>query len=242
MDKQHLETLDLPDLKAELIKYGLSPQRTKAQSIRVLMAHFQDNVPQNPHNLENIEEPLPSGVSPSIISEDSHTPCIRTPAINGAPSVSLDPNLRLMLDFMQSQMNRQQEMFNQMMSFNIQSTRNPDRIQTGHDSPSRSSTLASPAIGQAIKTLTSQIPFFGGTEIAERWIQKVERLSHIYQATEDVMSLAATSKLNKLAREWFDLDTDDINDSWATFKATLSSRFRSRVSALEIMDKVEARK
>jgi len=31
MDKQHLETLDLPDLKAELAKYGLQPQRTKAQ-------------------------------------------------------------------------------------------------------------------------------------------------------------------------------------------------------------------
>jgi len=121
--------------------------------------------------------------------------------------------------------------------------RNPDRIQTGHDSPSRSSTLASPAIGQAIKTLTSQISFFGGTEgeKAERWIQKVERLSRIYQATDDVVLLAA-SKLNKLAREWFDLDTDDINDSWATFKAALSSRFRSRISALEIMDKVEARK
>jgi len=56
------------------------------------------------------------------------------------------------------------------------------------------------------------------------------------------MLLAATSKLNKLAREWFDLDTNDINDSWATFKAALSSRFRSRISALEIMDKVEARK
>jgi len=56
MDKQHLETLDLADLKAELVKYGLQPQRTKAQSIRILMAHFQDNVPQNPLNLENQEE------------------------------------------------------------------------------------------------------------------------------------------------------------------------------------------
>jgi len=144
---------------------------------------------------------------------------------------------------MQSQMNRQQEMFNQMMSLNIQSTRNPDRIQTGQDSPSRNSTLASPAIGQAIKTLTSQIPFFGGTEgkIGERWIQKVEWLARIYQATDDVL-LAATIKLSKLAREWFDLDTDDINDLWVIFKAALSSRFRSRISALEIMDKVEARK
>jgi len=206
------------------------------------MVHFQ--VPQNPLNLENLEEPLPSGISPSINSEDSHTPCIQPPSIDGAPLVSLDPNLRLMLDFMQSQMNCQQEMFNQMTSLNIQSMRNPDRIQTGHDSPSRSSTLASPAIGQVIKTLTSLIPFFGGTEgeIAERWIQKMERLSRIYQATDDVVLLAATSKLNKLTREWFDLDTDDINDSRATFKAALSSRFRSRISALEIMDKVEARK
>jgi len=119
MDKQHLETLDLPDLKAELAKYGLQSQRTKAQSIRVLMAHFQDNAPQNPLNLENLEEPLPSGISPSINSEDSHTSCIQPPSTDGAPPVLLDPNLRLMLDFMQSQMNRHREMFNQMMSLNI---------------------------------------------------------------------------------------------------------------------------
>jgi len=76
MNKQHLKTLDLSDLKAESVKYGLQSQKTKAQSIRVLMAYFQDNVPQNPLNLENLDEPLPSGVSPSISSEDSHTPCI----------------------------------------------------------------------------------------------------------------------------------------------------------------------
>jgi len=76
MNKQHLETLDLSDLKAELVKYGLQPQKTKAQSIRVLMAHLQDNAPLNLLNLENQDEPLPSGVSPSISSEDSNISCI----------------------------------------------------------------------------------------------------------------------------------------------------------------------
>jgi hypothetical protein len=53
--------------------------------------------------------------------------------------------------------------------------------------------------------------------------------------------LAAT-KLTKLAKDWFDMDTGDINDSWATFKNALLSRFRSHVSTLDIIHKAEARK
>jgi len=36
--------------------------------------------------------------------------------------------------------------------------------------------------------------------------------------SEDVMLLAAFSKLTKLAWDWFDLDTGTIDDSWSTFK------------------------
>jgi len=88
--------------------------------------------------------------------------------------------------------------------------------------------------------LALQILCCGGTkdESAELWIHKVERLARIYEASDEVTLLAATTKLVKLAKDWFDIKTGDIN-LWTTFKQALLSRFKSYVSALDRMHKAE---
>ncbi|XP_067214809.1 uncharacterized protein [Linepithema humile] len=109
---------------------------------------------------------------------------------------------------------------------------------------SRNSVLSSVPAAQAISLLASQIPSFGGTqdENIELWLRKVERVSRIHCVSEDITLLAATSKLTKLAREWFDLDTGTINDTWTSFKQAVIRRFHRQIPFCVIVQKVEARR
>ena len=67
----------------------------------------------------------------------------------------------------------------------------------------------------AVNLLTSQLPSFSGLEDenVDIWIEKVERVSHIYAVSDQVTLLAACSKLNKTAKDWLDLNSDTVNDS-----------------------------
>lgn len=96
---------------------------------------------------------------------------------------------------------------------------------------------------QAIKILTSQLPEFGGTddEDVELWLQKVINVADIHKVSQDVTLLAATSKLVKTARRWFDLCTGTVNHSWPGFKDTITRRVKRRVIFHVAIQKVEAR-
>ncbi|XP_036144777.1 uncharacterized protein LOC118646301 [Monomorium pharaonis] len=56
------------------------------------------------------------------------------------------------------------------------------------------------------------------------------------------MLSAATTKLSKSARKWFDLSTGSITRSWTTFKEAITNRFKRRVNFSAVMRKVDARK
>lgn len=102
--------------------------------------------------------------------------------------------------------------------------------------------LSSISTVQAVKLLASQLPAFGGTEDedVEIWIQKVESVSEIHAVADEVSLLAATSKLIKSARRWFDLSTGSINRSWPCFKEAITERFKRRILFHVVMQKVEA--
>ncbi|KMQ84908.1 hypothetical protein RF55_16907 [Lasius niger] len=73
--------------------------------------------------------------------------------------------------------------------------------------------------GNAVKFLSSQIPYFNV-----------------------VMLSAATSKLSKTARKWFDLSYGPINESWFSLKEEIIDCFRRKVLFNEVIQKVNARK
>lgn len=77
--------------------------------------------------------------------------------------------------------------------------------------------MATASTAQAVKLLANQISTFSGSEDddIEVWIRKVERIASIYGVHDGVrcILLAASSKLTKNAREWFDLDDWQINNS-----------------------------
>ncbi|KYQ51848.1 hypothetical protein ALC60_09049 [Trachymyrmex zeteki] len=63
--------------------------------------------------------------------------------------------------------------------------------------------LASVPVAQAVNLLASQLPFFSGLEDENVviWIEKVERVSRIHTVSDQVTLLAASSKLNKTAKD-----------------------------------------
>lgn len=99
-------------------------------------------------------------------------------------------------------------------------------------------------IGHAVKFLSSSISSFGGTEEENVavWLEKIEVIARNYNLSPTVRLSAATSKLNKMARRWFNLSTGDICESWTSFKTAITRRFKRRIVFQAVMQKIENRK
>jgi len=61
--------------------------------------------------------------------------------------------------------------------------------------------------GNAVAWLASQIPEFGGAEEdnIQLWTQRVDRVARVHSATDAVTLLAASSKLIKSAKRWYEI-------------------------------------
>lgn len=75
----------------------------------------------------------------------------------------------------------------------------------------------------AVMLMGTQIPEFGAgdEENAQTWVQRVERAARIHGATDDVILLAASSKLTKAARRWYDVQSGRALESWIGLKEEL---------------------
>ncbi|XP_024881129.1 uncharacterized protein LOC112460599, partial [Temnothorax curvispinosus] len=104
--------------------------------------------------------------------------------------------------------------------------------------------ISSVATAHAVKLLTTQIPEFAGTEEEkiETWIQTGERIAQIHAVSDDVLLLAASSKLIKNAKRWFDLNVTTLIESWQIFKEAIIRRFKRKILFHVAMQKVEARR
>jgi len=100
------------------------------------------------------------------------------------------------------------------------------------------------AIGQSVKFLSMTIATFGGTEEenVSLWLEKIEAVATNHNLSAMVKLSAATSKLTKIARRWYDLSSGDINSSWDSFKSAITRRFKRRMLLSLVMQKVENRK
>lgn len=95
---------------------------------------------------------------------------------------------------------------------------------------------------QAITLLASQLSTFGGLEEEdiELWLNKVERLSIVHGVAESIRLFAATNKLTKHARDWFEMCDESVIGSWSTFKIAIIKRFRRHASFASSIQKIEA--
>jgi len=96
----------------------------------------------------------------------------------------------------------------------------------------------------AVNVLSPQIPEFGGTDVenVKLWIQRIDQVSKIHKVPDDIIFLAATSKLVKLARCWFDFGSGPMIESWTGFKEVIMKRFNRRGLFLVILSKMKDRK
>jgi len=116
------------------------------------------------------------------------------------------------------------------------------------NTPSRASPAMENAAGSisggATKWLATQIPEYGGSddENINAWIRRVDRVAQIHRASDGTVLLAASSRLVKFARQWYELQDGPVIESWLNLKAELAKMFERRVPFYKAMQKIEARK
>jgi len=120
----------------------------------------------------------------------------------------------------------------------------PQERETERDHTTRSPAISTSSPAQAVTLLAPQIPEFGGTddENIQIWTQRVDRVAQVHRAPDDVVLLAASGKLVKLAKQWYEMQNGAVLESWAALKRALTQMFDRRVSFTASMQKIEARK
>ncbi|XP_024874466.1 myb-like protein P [Temnothorax curvispinosus] len=126
---------------------------------------------------------------------------------------------------------------------NVSNEDNVVRVDSGVSVTHRQP-ISSMATAHAVKMLSGQIPEFAGTDEdnVEIWIQTGERIAQIHAVTEDVLLLAASGRLIKNAKRWFDLNVTTLIESWQIFKEAIIRRFKREILFHVAMQKVEARR
>jgi len=70
----------------------------------------------------------------------------------------------------------------------------------------------------------------------------VDKVALIHGASDAMTLLAASSKLVKNARQWYDLQEGPSNESWTCLKRELIKMFDKKIPFFKTMQKVESRK
>jgi len=83
-----------------------------------------------------------------------------------------------------------------------------DSLET-QSTPQRIRTFNPGNPGNSIKWLATQIPEFGGgeDENVTAWIRRVEKVAEIHGASDGVTLLAASSRLVRATRCWYEIQT-----------------------------------
>lgn len=249
MEREKLEKLTVVQLKARARKERISSLGDKETLIANLLA-------------------LPGG-SGSLQDEESQTEDVEEDIAGTAHQIQaglgiqetapmathMEPNaMAQILTAFTRQMQQQAEAINRLVESLNQPTRTTAvPVEEGMPSPrsqsdssrgTRTSAIGSATPAQAVTLLAPQIPEYKGTEEenVRRWIQRVEKVAQVHRAPDDVTLLAASSRLGKTARRWFDLGSGSMIESWMGFKEAIIKRFDRKILFHVALQKAEARK
>lgn len=79
-------------------------------------------------------------------------------------------------------------------------------------------------------------------ENVQLWVQRVNQIAKVHQVRDNVVLLAASSKLAGEARRWYDYQIGSVLESWEVFSEQLIKMFDQRVPFYVTMQQIEARK
>jgi len=89
--------------------------------------------------------------------------------------------------------------------------------------------------GIKVSWLATQIPEFGGTtdESVCQWVRRVDKVAQVHGASDGVILLAASSRLTKNAKKWYDIQTGAVIESWSNLKSDLVKIFERKLLSSE---------
>jgi len=98
--------------------------------------------------------------------------------------------------------------------------------------------------GVKVSWLATQIPEFGGgaDESANQWVRRVNKVAQVHGAADGVVLLAASSKLIKSAKKWYDIQTGTVIESRFNLKNELVKLFERKLPFYRAMQRAEVRK
>ncbi|XP_011859423.1 PREDICTED: uncharacterized protein LOC105556919 [Vollenhovia emeryi] len=261
--REKLDEKSLKDLQKEAVEYGLTPCSTREGCIDQISTHLLNHGPlvelmtggaageddSNPPGFSAPPAYTDSGITASARISDRQT---QAPTPDAAFSQIRQFMAQEMLKFQESQAAQQQEMLNKMLSaFNLDAM-NDRRPASPTVQPVVHNSRVSPQPTESFSTsstnaarfLAAQIPQFGRSEEenVELRVEKIESIAEAHILPPVARLSAATIKLTKAARRWFDLSPGSINKSWDDFKTAIIRRFKRRILFSAVMKKSDDRK
>jgi len=269
MKREEVDKLTLDQLHAELAKHNMPVNSDRAVCIDTLMSFYERQKERMKHTSEGIAS---SAILDDVISKPEVEREFSKPTDSGEDTLNLlTKKMDQLVNLIASSpafnpvvperassavpnlaYNAASAPVGQFTPFsggaftpalNLQDMNMPSTVSPPNTTQS-SFVLSAALPAQAITLLASQIPTFSGKEEEdiEMWIKKVEYVAYAHGVHDTVKLFAAISKLNKHARDWFDLDTTITPGSWDSFKIGIIRRFRRIIPFNIALRKAEERR
>lgn len=255
IDRASLDRATLDQLKKEARSYGLPVTGNRAEIIDLIMSHLErhgptDMVKEEASQRTRAEPPRAAGAMCS--SEPLTAEVFRATMLQMQQQLMLQQQ-QFMTQIIQ-QLTRRDEVLSEISGG---ATAGINRVEKAGPTERASVQQRSPLVTEngvrsvdgftsvsATKWLATQIPEFGGSdsENVQVWIRRVDRVAQIHGATDDVILVAASSKLTKFAKQWYELQDGSVIESWGDLKRELVKIFERRVPFYKAMQKIEARR
>jgi len=230
------------ELKREAKRFQLPMGKTKEELIRTILSHFDRSSPANDKPLATRSKTA-TGLKKDSTPPDRDPSKVVHPSTSGkqssAPTLeSLAETLKLCMEQQRLMMQQIQFLAEQRRS-NEEETSSEDRMEVIETC--RVSYNSSPHL---VQHLQAQITEFGGTEDEDvhQWLARVERVARVHNAADNIILLAASAKLIKSAKTWYDIQTGAVLDSWVIFKREIVKFFDREFSFTRIIEKAKARR
>ncbi|KMQ85320.1 hypothetical protein RF55_16201 [Lasius niger] len=97
--------------------------------------------------------------------------------------------------------------------------------------------------GNVVEIISPQIPIFEGyeKENIRKWLEQVDYVEGLHEINENILLLAATSRLAGNALDWYNRQSTAVISSWAEVKKGLLEYFQRKVSFMLAMSKINKR-
>jgi len=92
--------------------------------------------------------------------------------------------------------------------------------------------------------LATQIPEYGGSdkENVTTWVRRVDQVTGVHGASDGVTLLAASSKLTKSAKTWYEVQTGAAVETWICLWTEMLKIFERKVPFYKSIQRAESRR